>query len=61
MQDFWGKIKYVLFSNHNKYCIEQGSSNVSTDRQNRLLVAEDWKRIIRATEMQIFKAMTLII
>ena len=24
----------------------------STDRQNRLLVAEDWKRIQRATEMQ---------
>ena len=32
-----------------------------TDRQNRLLVAEDWKRIQRATEMQNFKAMTLII
>ena len=32
-----------------------------TDRQNRLLVAEDWKRVQRATEMQISKVMILTI
>jgi len=33
----------------------------TTDRQNRLLLAEDWKQFTRVLDMQISKVMTLII
>lgn len=32
----------------------------ATDRQNRLLLAEDWKRIYQSFAIVIFKVMTLI-